>query len=118
MYVIAVILFVILMGAVLYDVLEQMEVRIMATLDELKAQVAENTSVVNSVLTFIDGITAQLQAAQNDPAAIQALIDELKNSDVAMAKAVAANTSAELQAGVTPDGGTSPATQADAGADG
>lgn len=69
----------------------------MATIDTLTAQVAQNTTVVGSALTLIQGFAAQLAAAGTDPAKLQALQDELASSDTALSAAVAANTPAASQ---------------------
>jgi len=63
-----------------------------ADLTDLTNQVAKNTDVSNSAITLIQGLAAQLQAAVNDPAAIQAIVDSLNASDTSLAAAVAANT--------------------------
>jgi len=69
---------------------------IMALLDPLTAEVANNTTVVNSAIALIQGIKAQLDAAiaSNDPAALKALSDQLAANDAALGAAVAANTPA------------------------
>lgn len=70
--------------------------KIMATMQELTASVQRNTDVDESVLTLIAGISQQLKDAQaaNDPAAIQAVIDQLDANTKRMADAVTANTPA------------------------
>jgi len=69
---------------------------VMASLDALKAQVDANTTLEGSAVTLIQGIAAQLQAALagNDPAKVQALVDELQASAAPLAAAIAANTPA------------------------
>ena len=77
------------------DLLKQIQTKvnkIMATLDDLTAQVAANTSVEGSALTLIQGLAAQLAAAGSNPAALAALQAQLKTSADALAAAVAANT--------------------------
>lgn len=66
----------------------------MASLADLRAKVAANTTVVASAITLIQGIKQKLDAAiaQNDPVALQALSDELDNSDQTLAAAILANT--------------------------
>lgn len=64
----------------------------MSAMDDLKAQVAANTSVVKSAIVLINGIADRIAAAGADPAALAALTDSLKNDDAALAAAVAANT--------------------------
>lgn len=66
----------------------------MADLTALTAQVQANTTVVGSALTLIQGLAQQLADAGTDPVKLQALQDQLKASDDALAQAVAANTPA------------------------
>lgn len=68
--------------------------RIMATMEDLKAAVARNTSAENSVIELLKGISQQLKDAQaaNDPAAVQAVIDQIDANTAAAAAAVVANT--------------------------
>ena len=74
--------------------LELRDISIMATLDALAAQVAANKTVIDSAIVLINGIAARIAAAGADPAALAALVDDLKASDSALAAAVAANTPA------------------------
>lgn len=66
------------------------------TLADVAAATTRNTTVVGSALILIQGLSAQLKAAiaANDPAALQAIVDQLDGSDTALASAVAANTPA------------------------
>lgn len=66
----------------------------MAAIDDLTAQVAQNTTVIGSALTLIQGFAAELAAAGTDPVALAALQAQLNSSDTALAAAVAANTPA------------------------
>lgn len=77
-----------------------------AELDALTAQVHSNTSVVQSAVTLINGISARITAAGTDPAALAALTTELDSQDQALAAAVAANTPATPPADTTTGGGT------------
>jgi len=72
------------------------ENQIMADLTTLQAQVTANSDVEASAVLLIQGIAKQLAdaIAANDPAKIQALQDQLKNSADALAAAVVANTPA------------------------
>lgn len=74
-------------------VLEDTET-IMATMDELKAAVTRNTSVDDSVLALLQGISQQLKDAQaaNDPQAITDVIAQLDANTQKMTDAVTANT--------------------------
>lgn len=67
---------------------------IMALLDALTSQVAQNVSVEQSAVTLIQGLAAQIAAAGTDPAALAALQTQLNTSATALAAAVAANTPA------------------------
>lgn len=67
---------------------------LMATLADLQAKVAANTSVAASAVTLIQGLKAQLDAAiaSGDPAALQALSDQLDAADTSLAAAITSNT--------------------------
>jgi len=69
---------------------------IMATIDELKAAVARNTAVDDSVITLLQGISQQLKdaLASGNPAALQEVITQLDANTQKMADAVTANTPA------------------------
>ncbi|SRR6266404_4126 len=68
--------------------------KIMATMQELRDAVQRNTDVDDSVVTLLQGVSQQLKdaQAQNDPVAIQAVIDQLDANTQHMAAAVTANT--------------------------
>lgn len=68
---------------------------IMANLDMLTQQVAENTSVEASAIELLQGLSEKLTAAATDPVALQALIDEMNNSADALAEAITSNTPVE-----------------------
>ena len=63
-------------------------------LQKLQDQVAANNDLIGSAVTLIGGLAEQLQAAKDDPAAIEALANSLKASDEGLAAALAANTPA------------------------
>lgn len=65
-------------------------------LDALRAAVARNTEVDESAIVLLKGLKEKLDAAiaSGDPAAIQALADELGAKNQALADAVTANTPA------------------------
>ena len=63
-----------------------------ADLNALTAEVRNNTDVVNSAITLVQGLSAALQAAGTDPVALQALVDQLNTNDTQLAQAVVANT--------------------------
>ena len=68
---------------------------IMSALDDLKAAVTKNTSVVDSAVTLLQGVADKLAAANvnNDPA-IAALTSEISAEADKLGAAVAANTPA------------------------
>lgn len=70
--------------------------RIMATLADIQAAVAAETSVEISVVTLLGQISQQLKdaIASNDPAAMQAVVDQLEQNRQHLAAAVTANTPA------------------------
>jgi hypothetical protein len=65
----------------------------------LQSQVAQNTSVVQSAIVLINGISDRIKSAGTDPAALQALTAELDSQDQALASAVTANTAAPASSG-------------------
>lgn len=75
-------------------ILETLESVIMPTMDDLKAAVTRNTSVDDSVLALLQGISQQLKDAQaaNDPQAITDIIAQLDANTQKMTDAVTANT--------------------------
>lgn len=79
--------------------------KIMATLADLKAKVEAEKAVEDSAVTLLVGLNQQLKdaLASSDPAAIQALSDELDANTAALAAAVTANTP-----GQTPTTGAAP----------
>jgi hypothetical protein len=68
----------------------------MATLADIQAAVAAEKTVEDSVLALLSGLAQQLKdaIANNDPAAMQAVVDSLNSNASAMAAAVTANTPA------------------------
>jgi N-acetylglutamate synthase/N-acetylornithine aminotransferase len=75
---------------------EEMDAAIVA----LTAEVDRNTSVDDSAVALINGFAAEVEAAKNDPQAVQQVVDRFRASTDALAAAVAANT------GGTGNGGT------------
>lgn len=69
---------------------------IMATLADVQAAVAAENTVAQSVVTLLQSLSAQLQAAiaGNDPVALQGLVDSINTQAATMAAAVTANTPA------------------------
>lgn len=67
---------------------------IMATLADLTAEISAETTIDQSIVTLLDGIAAQLAAAQasNDPVAIQTVLTSLQANSKILSDAIAANT--------------------------
>ena len=63
-------------------------------LDALTAKVTEATAVEESAIVLINGLSAQIVALKDDPAALQALADSLDAESQKLGAAVAANTPA------------------------
>lgn len=63
-----------------------------AEFDALTAEVARNTTEDQSVIALVNGLADQIAALKDDPAALQALADQLRASNDAVAAAIAANT--------------------------
>ena len=80
---------------VLKHILEK-ENLIMAALDDLKAAVAAEDTVVDSAVTLLKGLKDALDAAiaSGDPAALTALSADITAKTKALSDAVAANTPA------------------------
>jgi hypothetical protein len=73
-----------------------MERRQMAAIDDLEAEVARETTVVDSILALVTKLLADIEAAKTDPARIQALVDTVRANDDRLAAAVTANTPAAV----------------------
>ena len=66
--------------------------RTMKELDDLKAAVTKTEGVADSAITLIQGLAAQIQAAKDDPVAMENLATELSAKADVLAAAVQANT--------------------------
>ena len=77
-------------------VLQQGERIMSVELDALVAQVAQNTSVEASAVQLIQGLAAQIVAAQADPAKLADLTGKLQSSASALAQAITSNTPAQV----------------------
>ena len=64
-------------------------------LTELRAAVAENTAVDQSAIQLLTTLLDEVESLKGDPAAIQALVDDLRASNVTLGAAVAAGTPAD-----------------------
>ncbi len=67
---------------------------IMSALDVLRAEVADNRGVINSAITLLNGLKAQLDEAiaTGDPGSLIELAAELESQTNRLAEAVALNT--------------------------
>jgi chromosome segregation ATPase len=63
-----------------------------ADIDRLRAQVEKNTSASNAIVQTLEGIAAQLRDAQDDPAEISALADQIEANAKKLSDAALANT--------------------------
>jgi hypothetical protein len=79
-----------------HSTLVEVKEAIMGELDTLKTEVSETKTVMASAAALLSGLKAKLDEAiaSGDPAALQALSDELNTETNALAAAVAANTPA------------------------
>lgn len=73
---------------------KEREIKTMADLDNITAEVNENTSVVQSAITLLGNLSALITSLKNDPAALQALANQLDANSQQLAAAVVANTPA------------------------
>lgn len=64
------------------------------TLDELKTKVEAENTVIDSAMTLLNGLSAQIRDLSTDPAKLQALADEIDAKTAALSASVAANTPA------------------------
>jgi hypothetical protein len=64
------------------------------TLDDILANAKDETTVDNSIIALLNSISAQLTAAGQDPAKLQAVNDLITANKAAIAAAVVANTPA------------------------
>lgn len=67
----------------------------MALVDDIQTDVTAQTTVVGSVVTLLQSLSAQITAAGTDPAKLQAIKDSLDQNTTALANAVTANTPAQ-----------------------
>ena len=83
----------------------------MATLQDVQNAVAAEQTVVSAVTTLLQQLSQQLKdaIAAEDPAALQALVDQINTNANSLANAVAANTPGTGTSGVTPAPAPAPA---------
>lgn len=65
------------------------------SLNRLTSEVAENTTVVQSAITLLNNLSQIIRDSVNDPAALNALADQLDTQSNSLAAAITANTPAE-----------------------
>ena len=63
-----------------------------AELDRLTTEVAETKTVIDSAITLLSGLSAQIRALKDDPAKLAALADDLDAKQQELAAAVTVNT--------------------------
>jgi SMC interacting uncharacterized protein involved in chromosome segregation len=73
-------------------------------LTRLQQEVAANKDAVQSVVTVIDRLASQLEAEKEDPAAVQAIVDQLRANTQVLGQAVTKNTPADPNAATTTQG--------------
>lgn len=66
--------------------------RMSAELDALRAEVSRNNDQMDSAIVMIQGLAARIEELKQDPAALQALVDELRANTDQFASDIAANT--------------------------
>jgi hypothetical protein len=81
-------------AVVALESLAKTENKIMAVLDDLEAEVANQTTVEASVEALLANLATAIQNAGPDQARLQAVLDTIKTNDSKLAAAVAANTPA------------------------
>ena len=69
-------------------------VKIMATVDDIQADVTAENTVIDSAVTLLKGLADALKAAGTDPVKLAALHTDITTKTQALAEAVAANTPA------------------------
>lgn len=66
-----------------------------AQLDRLTAEVSETRAAAASIITLVHGLAEQIRELKEDPAALEALANELDAAQSEIAAAVTANTPTE-----------------------
>jgi hypothetical protein len=77
-------------------------VRIMASLEQLTAEVSKNRDVMASAVALLTGLSAQIKAAGTDQTALDALTNSLDSNTNALAAAVTLNTPVSTASGPSP----------------
>lgn len=63
-------------------------------LARLQSEVADQTTVIDSAVSLLEGLSAQIRELSEDPAALNELADKLDANSARLAAAVATNTPA------------------------
>ncbi len=63
-----------------------------AELDALTTKVQETTTIEQSAIELLNGLSAQIASLKQDPAALQALADQLSAKSSELAAAIQANS--------------------------
>jgi uncharacterized protein (DUF3084 family) len=71
--------------------------RMSQALDRIREEVTEAKTVATSAVQLLTSLAEQIRDLKDDPAALEALADELDQSNADLAAAVAANTTAEAE---------------------
>ena len=89
------------------DVILRKEKDIIMTLDDITNAVAAEQTVEASAITLLNQLAAEVAAAANDPAKIQAIVTQIQTNAATLAAAVTANTpAAPAPAPATPAAGS------------
>jgi hypothetical protein len=77
---------------------------------DLEREVAANTDAVQSSVTLLDRLAAELEAAKGDPARVQGVVDQLRANSRTLSEATVRNTPADPAPGPTPPPAPGPTT--------
>lgn len=67
-------------------------VKLMATVDQIQADVTAEDTVIDSAVTLLQGLSAALTAAGTDPAKLDALKADIEAKTATLSAAIVANT--------------------------
>lgn len=87
------------------NIVETMEAIEMAWIDDMRAELANNTSVSQGAVVAVNQLADKVQELINngsDPAALQGFVDTLRANDTAVADAIKARTPAASEPAPTP----------------
>lgn len=80
-----------LIEILLHEIIERLK-NMSKELDDLQVAVAAEDTVIDSAITLLQGLSAQIIALKDDPAKLVALANEVTGKTQALSAAVAANT--------------------------